>query len=140
LTKLEPLARPFLPDLTPDTREFWTSGREGVLRINYCSQCSRFVHPPVPICPFCRGDEIVPTPVSGRGKVYSYTINYQQWTPEMNPPYALGIIEIDEQSDVRITSNIVGCSIEDIQIGLPVMVEFEQCGSVYIPVFRPVAE
>jgi uncharacterized OB-fold protein len=136
MTILGPVGRPFLPELTPDTRQFWTSGRDGVLRINHCTPCDRYVHPPVPICPFCRGTDILAIPVSGRGTVYSFTVNYQQWTPEMLPPYVLAVIEIEEQRDVRITSNIIGCAIDDVQIGMPVSVEFEACGEVYLPVFR----
>jgi uncharacterized protein len=138
MTVLGPIGRPFLPELTSDNREFWTSGSQNVLRIDHCDGCRRYLHPPVPICPFCGGDDVVATAVSGRGTVYSFTVNYQQWNPEMTPPYVLAVVELEEQRDVRLTTNIVGCDVDDVHIGMLVAVEFEAHGDVHLPLFRPV--
>jgi hypothetical protein len=43
-----------LPELTPWNEWFWTSGADGRLRIQGCTDCATLVHPPVPICPVCR--------------------------------------------------------------------------------------
>ena len=58
-----------LPELTPANEWFWTSGEDGVLRIQQCADCGELVHPPVPICPYCRSRSAKPAPVSGRGTV-----------------------------------------------------------------------
>ena len=55
-----PPMRP-LPELTPWNEWFWTSGADGRLRIQGCSDCGTFVHPPVPICPVCRSRSSDPT-------------------------------------------------------------------------------
>ena len=58
-----------LPELTPATEWFWTSGADGVLRIQGCRDCGTLVHPPVPICPACRSRAWAPVAVSGRATV-----------------------------------------------------------------------
>ena len=46
-----------LPELTPANDWFWTSGKDGQLRIQGCADCGALVHPPVPICQRCRSRE-----------------------------------------------------------------------------------
>ena len=67
-----------LPALDFDNEFFWTSGRDGVLRFLRCAECEVLVHPPVPYCAQC-GGRPEPTAVSGRGTVYSFTVNHQAW-------------------------------------------------------------
>ncbi len=74
-----------LPELTPATEWFWTSGADGVLRVQGCTDCGTLVHPPVPICPSCRSRAWEPTPVSGRGTVVGVTVNAHPWLPGLRP-------------------------------------------------------
>jgi len=126
-----------LPALTPANEWFWTSGADGRLRIQRCADCATFVHPPVPICPCCRSRQWLPTPVSGRGVVAGYTINAHPWLPGFDPPYVVAVVALEEDSDVRLTTNIVGCEPEDVRIGQEVGVRFEQHDDVWLPLFEP---
>jgi len=125
-----------LPRLDPDNEFFWTSGADGRLRFLRCDACRHYVHPPVPRCPFCLSAELRPEPVSGRGTVHTYTINHQEWIPGSDP-YVVGLVAIDEQPDVRLMTNLVGCDPDDELIGRPVEVVFEANDDVYLPLFRP---
>jgi uncharacterized OB-fold protein len=125
------------PPLTERTGDYWRSGADGVLRIVRCQDCGWRLHPPRPLCPKCRGRDIAFEPVSGKGVVYSCTINRYQWQPGMTPPYVLAEIELVEQEGLRILSNVIGCAPEEVRIGMPVSVTFEQAEDAYIPVFRP---
>jgi hypothetical protein len=128
-----------LPAVTADSAAFWTGGAEGELRIYRCNACSRYFHPPVGVCFRCRSRDVAPVAVSGRATVATYTINHHPWFGEaFPPPYALAVVELDEQPDVRLTTQIVDCPVEDVRIGLPVEVVFEHHDDVWIPVFRPV--
>jgi uncharacterized OB-fold protein len=131
--------RPFrvLPRVGPDNEFFWTSGADGALRFLRCTTCGYIVHPPSPICPICRTKTLAPSPVSGRATVATFTINHQPWIPTFDPPYAVAIVEIEEQPSVRLMTNIVECAPEDVTVGLPVEVVFEQYDDVWIPLFRP---
>jgi uncharacterized OB-fold protein len=77
--------------------------------------------------------------VSGRGRVLTYTINHQVWTPDLAEPYVVAIIELEEQEGLRFLSNVVNCPPEDVEFGMPVTVVFEQLEDVWIPMFERAA-
>ncbi len=132
-------AAPFrvLPSYTEDEAAFWHGGEHGELRIQHCNDCKRWNHPAVPICPHCLSRNVAAKPVSGRGTVYSYTINVQPWNPTFAHPYVIAVIELEEQADLRIVSNVYDCAVTDVQIGMPVTVFFEHWDDVWLPLFRP---
>jgi uncharacterized OB-fold protein len=127
-----------VPRLDEENRFFWTSGADGKLRFLRCSDCRKLVHPPSPVCPECLGRDVAPEIVSGRGTVASFTINKQQWVPG-SESYVIAWVAIDEQPDVRLTTNLVDIDENEVEIGMPVKVVFEQAGEeVYLPLFTPV--
>src|SRR3954467_6560865 len=97
-----------LPVLTTDDAECWLSGEDGRLRIKRCSDCGYYNHPPYPLCRRCLSSHVSNTTVSGLGTVYSFTVNYQKWTADMEP-YAVVLVELDEQTGLRLLSNVVDC-------------------------------
>jgi acetyl-CoA acetyltransferase/uncharacterized OB-fold protein len=125
-----------LPELTPATEWFWTSGSDGHLRIQACLECRTLVHPPVPICPACRSRKWEPTVVSGRGTIIGYTVNQHQWHPDFPPPYVIAVVALAEDPRVRLTSNIVGCDPAEVRVGQEVDVRFEPSGDVWLPLFE----
>ena len=125
------------PPLTTRTADFWRSGADGVLRIAHCRACGFYMHPPQPVCRRCHSMDVGFDPVSGRGTVYSFTINRYQWKPGMPPPYVIADVELAEQAGLFVQTNIVGVAVEDVAIGMAVTVEFEQAEEAFIPVFRP---
>jgi acetyl-CoA acetyltransferase/uncharacterized OB-fold protein len=126
-----------LPELTPANRWFWTSGADGRLRIQSCTDCGQLVHPPVPICPSCRSRSWQPTPVSGRATVIGYTVNAHPWLPDLELPYVVANVALAEDPSVHLTTNIVGGDPDDVRIGQEVTVRFEQHEDVWLPLFEP---
>jgi uncharacterized OB-fold protein len=131
--------KPFrvLPQVTACNRHFWTGGADGELRFLRCRECRTYVHPPAPVCPKCLARDLAPEAVSGRATVLTYTLNHQPWVPAPDHPYAIAIVEIEEQPGLRLMTNVVNCPPESVRIGLPVRVVFEQHEDVYVPVFEP---
>ncbi len=129
-----------LPELTPATEWFWTSGADGRLRIQGCTACRTLVHPPVTICPVCRSRAWEPTEVSGRGTIIGYTVNQHQWHPAFPPPYAVAVVALAEDPGVRLTTTIVGCAPAEVSIGQEVSVRFEHHEDVWLPLFAPTGE
>jgi uncharacterized OB-fold protein len=125
-----------LPRLDDDNRFFWTSGADGQLRFLRCGECGYYIHPPLPQCPRCASRDIAPSPVSGRGTVHSFTVNHQPWDGSTEP-WAIVLVELDEQAGLRLTSNMINCADDDIRIGMPVQVVFDQYEDVYFPLFEP---
>ena len=131
--------KPFrlLPRIVPETEFFWTGGASGELRFLRCRDCRTFIHPPAPICPKCLSRDLAPEAVSGKGSLFSFTINHQKWNPTVPVPYVIGLVQIDEQEDVRLTTNIVNCDPNDVRVGMRVRVKFDHEGDVYLPLFEP---
>jgi hypothetical protein len=130
-----------LPEVTARNRHFWTGGARGELRFLRCNACGKWIHPPQPLCPACHSKDLAPQAVSGRARVHTYSINYQPWMPGPEPPFAVAIVEIEEDPSVRLTTNLVGCVPEAVHIGMPVSVVFEHHadpgGDVWLPLFEP---
>ena len=126
-----------LPLLNADTAPFWQGGAQGHLNMYHCDSCERLFHPPAPLCPQCQSQKVGPRAVSGLGKVVSFTVNHQAWTPTLPVPYVVAIVELVEQPGLRFVSNIVGISPDEVRIDMPVRVTFEQVEDVWIPLFEP---
>ncbi len=128
-----------LPELTPATSWFWGSGADGKLRIQGCSDCGRLVHPPVPICPRCRSRSSAPVEVSGRATVVGLTVNVQPWLPDFDlpTPYVIANVALEEDAEVRLTTNIIGVDPADVHLDQEVAVTFDQHGDVWLPLFTP---
>ncbi|MGQ0831114.1 MAG: Zn-ribbon domain-containing OB-fold protein [Microthrixaceae bacterium] len=124
-----------LPALDDANRFFWTSGEDGRLRFLRCQGCRYFLHPPLPRCPRCGSAELAPEAVSGRAEVFSFTVNHQSWDGSTEP-YVIAVVTFPEQDGLRLTTNVVGCPAEEVHIGMPVRVAFEQRESVWFPLFE----
>jgi uncharacterized OB-fold protein len=69
--------------------------------------------------------------------VEAYTVNHQQWDPDLAPPYVVAIVSLEEDAAVRLTTNIVDCDADAVAIGMPVQVAFRAVEDVWLPVFAP---
>lgn len=128
---------PLLDELNTD---YWCGGADGHLLIYRCRSCGFYQHPPIPVCSRCYRRDVGAEPVSGRGVVYTYTVNEQAWLPAFPPPYVVALVELEEQDGLRVVSNIVDCDVTAVHIGLAVTVDFVAHGDVHLPVFRPLVD
>jgi uncharacterized OB-fold protein len=91
---------------------------------------------------------VAPEPVSGVATVAAYTVNRQNWIPGFEPPYIVAMVELDDEPDLRLITNIVGMPMDDIRVGAKVEVFFEdwtdvsgdEDSRVWVPLFRPVPQ
>ena len=127
-----------LPEVTQDSAAFWSGGSQNELQIFRCRSCGHWFHPPVGACFRCRSADVGASAASGRASVAAFTINHHPWFPNFPPPYVVAIVELAEEPDVRLTTNIVNCPIEDVHVGMEVQVLFERQEDVWIPLFEPV--
>ncbi len=132
-------ARPFrvLPKVTPQNEHFWRGGAQGRLQLLRCDACGAYVHPPAPLCGECLSKSLSVEAVSGRARVATFTLNYKEWVPAPDHPYVIAIVELEEDPRVRLMTNIVECAPEEVRIGMPVEVVFEEHDDVHVPLFRP---
>jgi uncharacterized protein len=127
-----------LPRLDSDNRAFWTGGAAGELRIMRCADCASFVHPPRPVCRRCLSERIAPEAVAGTGIVDTFTVNYQAWYPGLDVPFVIARVALDGAPGVFLTTNIVGCSTDSVEIGDRVRATFLQQEDIYIPLFEKI--
>jgi uncharacterized OB-fold protein/acyl dehydratase len=118
---------------------FWFEGAKAhQLLIQRCTGCETLRHPPGPACPSCRSFDWDAVEASGRGTVYSFTVNHYPKVPAFDYPLAVGLIELEE--GVRVVANIVDIAPDAIEIGAPVEVVFTDFDDeLTLPQFRPVA-
>jgi uncharacterized OB-fold protein len=133
MTEVAPRITPSLDELN---RPFWTGGADGVLRITRCQSCRRWVFPLSATCSDCGGSTVYEA-TSGKGTVFTHTTNAHPYNPAVPVPYNISIVELVEQEGLRFTTNVVDCPPEEVHVGMPVRVQFEQHGEVFVPVFVP---
>lgn len=141
-TTSDPVAVTRAPVPVPDADSagFWASTRDGVLSIDRCTQCRRWQHPPLEACRHC-GQPTRFEPVSGRGEVFSFIVVRQPTVPGHEPPYVVGLVELAEQSGIRLTG-VVRAPVDAVHVGMPVEVRLmpvgggEFRGPEFVPVSR----
>ncbi|MGL4563714.1 MAG: Zn-ribbon domain-containing OB-fold protein [Halioglobus sp.] len=127
-----------LPRLDAVNRAFWTGGADNELRLMRCRDCQSFIHPPRPLCRDCLSENVAPEAVAGTGVVDTFTVNHQKWHPAMEVPFVIARVAIDGAPGVFLTSNIVNCAVEDVDIGDRVRVTFLRQDDVYLPLFEKI--
>lgn len=77
--------------------------------------------------------------MAGTGRVATYTVNAQAWTAGEADPFVFAAIELDEQAELYVFSNVLVPPAE-VRSGMRVAVIFEQAEDVWLPLFRPVEQ
>ncbi|MGE0305819.1 MAG: Zn-ribbon domain-containing OB-fold protein [Acidimicrobiia bacterium] len=124
-----------VPTGTALSRPFWEAASHGRLVCCGCDACgSRFFNPE-PICPACGSDGWSWVESPGVGVVYSYTIVHRSPIPELEAPYVLAIVDLDD--GWTMLTQVLGDP-DDMAIGARVRVSFTPvagAGSSLIPTF-----
>jgi len=130
-----------LPGVDDVNRPYWEAAKRHELVIQKCRHCGHHRYPPGTNCPECLSDDPEWVKVSGRGTVFTWTVFHKVYHPAFigDAPYAVVAVELEEGP--RITSNLVDCPLEDIRIGMPVEVVFDDVtGEITLPKFRPIKQ
>jgi len=134
----------FFPDGMPPpladatSLPFWQAAAEHRLVVQRCTGCGRTRLPPAPVCPACRSAGSDWQEVSGRGEVYTYTVVHRPVAAGQPLPTVIAVITLEDAGGVRMISNVVGARPEDVAIGVPVELVWEDMSAeLAIPRFRP---
>jgi uncharacterized OB-fold protein len=135
------LSKP-LPNVDSDHQAFWDGLKTDKFLLWTCKNCGAQYWP----VSFCRNHaneaffgNMEWAEASGRGTVFAFNIHYTALDAafQEDVPYVFALIELEEGP--LFPSNIVGCAPEDVKIGMPVEVTFEDTGGGFtLPKFRPV--
>ena len=127
-----------VPHPTPETQRYWDGTKRHELWLPYCPSCKEHFFYPRPFCPRCFSFEVEWKQASGRGTLYTYSIQYRPQAPGFTPPYVTAIVQLEEGP--RLMTNLVGLDPdpEKIRCDMPVEVEFlDLTDEISLPVFRP---
>ena len=122
-----------------ETKPFWDAAKQNKLVIQYCKDTGKAQFFPHPVSMATGRRNLEWREVSGKGQVYSWTVTNSPWPGhEDRVPFLCALVELDE--GVRMLTNIVECKPEEVKVGMPVEVTFEDATpEISIPVFRPAA-
>jgi uncharacterized protein len=130
-----------LPRPSTESQPFWDGLRRHELVVQRCGACGRFFFPPSNRCQHCWSDDVAWQQVSGRGRLFSFTVFHRAYAAELADqlPYVVGVVELDEGA--RLITNVVGCDPADVRVDLPVEVVFDDLtDEVTLHAFRARAE
>ena len=124
-----------MPPPNPLTAGFWEAARRHELVVQRCG-CGRYRHYPQLLCPDCRSGNWSWAVVSGRGTVYTFTVTHRAFHPAWTDrvPFVVATVELEE--GIRMVSDLPSEDTEEVRVGMPVEVFFDDEESVTLPRFR----
>ncbi len=138
MTRWFPDAMP-QPMASNESLPWWEAAAQHRLVVQRCSECSHQRLPPAPICPSCRSSASDWQEVTGRGELYSYTTVHRAISPGQDLPFVIAVVELEGAEGVRLITNLVDSPLDELEIGLPVEVVWEDMSDdLAIPRFRVV--
>jgi len=127
-----------LPQPKHEDKEFWARAKKHELLLKRCGQCGNFYWYNNTMCPACLSPDIEWVKSSGKGKIWTYTITYHNPQPiwDSEAPYIS--VHVDLEEGTRYVARLFECKPEDVKIGMPVEVIFEDVTEeITLPQFRP---
>lgn len=119
-----------------DTGPFWAATKDHRLTYQWCRDCETVVFFRRQFCPGCGGTDLEERDSAGRGTVYTFTVIRKSAHPFFGSiaPYVVAYIDLDE--GFRLMAG-VNADIDTLEVGAPVVVEWEDGETCSFPVFRP---
>lgn len=131
-----------LPNIDEEHKPFWNALRQHKFMLWTCKKCGARYWP-VSFCRKHENDALFANmgwaEASGKGKVFVFNIHCVPFTAEFKDqvPYVYALVELEEGP--LFSTNIVGCKPEDVKIGMPVEVVFDDKPAGFtLPKFKPV--
>ena len=113
-----------VPHETELSKPYWDAARQGVLKIQKCSNCGTVRHYPQLVCVECYSREYGWTETSGKSTLHSWTIAHHAFHAAFKDelPYILATVDLEEGP--RALGRLVGIEAQDLKIGLPLRYSF----------------
>jgi len=86
------------------------------------------------MCPECQSLEWEPQAAAGRGVIRAWIVSKHPTRPDANPRIVV-LVELDDGP--RLVSNLQGAEPDEVRLGMPVEVVFQDVDGVFLHQFRP---
>lgn len=126
------LAR-FDPKVHPEIQSYWDAVSDRKLLVGHCRACGDRHFYPRSHCPFCFSDETELVEVSGRGTIYSFTVNRNK-----HDPFILAYVTLEEGS--TLLTRIVESDETRLRIGSTVELRWTELSGRWMPTFAMVEQ
>jgi hypothetical protein len=127
-----------LPQIDEENRPWWEALKRHELYIQKCEQCGTLRHYPRAQCTKCLSSGTQWIRCSGKGTIWTYTVTNQNQAAGFRDslPYVMAWVDLAE--GVKMMTNIIDCPPEQVKIGMPVEVVYEDVTpEVTLAKFRP---
>jgi uncharacterized OB-fold protein len=123
------------PMMNRDSQAFWDGTAAGELRIQVCNACGAKRFPPGPACPDCGALDRGWVTTNGTGTVFSYVVHRYPPVPGKELPIVIALVDLDE--GVRMVGEVVDVADDEIEIGMPLRVDYRKVDDeLTLPVWR----
>ncbi|OBI84940.1 Zn-ribbon domain-containing OB-fold protein [Mycobacterium asiaticum] len=128
------------PTIDLDSQAWWSAVQHGELMLNTCRSCGQASLYVRPFCPQCWSEDVDLSPATGRARLYTWSVVYQNAAPfDTRTPYVLAMVDLEEGP--RLMTVVQDCRFEDLRADLSLALAFrtDEDGFV-VPVFHPVTD
>ena len=131
-----------IPHPSPETKPYWEACKNHELQLPYCKSCQAFFFYPRKFCPKCFAWDIEWRKCSGKGRLYTYSIQNRPQAPgfQNDEPYITAIVQLEEGP--RLMTNLIDIEAdpEKVKCDMPVEAVFEDISDeITLIKFRPTA-
>lgn len=113
-----------IPLKTEDNQAFWDAADQHKMVVQKCRDCGHYAHPPGPSCATCGSQNVTWEELGSdiQASVYTYVISNRPFLPgfQDDVPLIIAQAELKQAPEVKMMCNIVDCKPEDVYIGMPV--------------------
>ncbi len=92
--------KPFPPQSSLSA-PYWQAARSGKLVVQKCTACGKLRHYPTLLCPSCHATSVDWVPLSGRGRIHSWTVTHHAFHPAFRELLPLTLVTVDMDEGVR---------------------------------------
>lgn len=127
------------PPRLADHEKFWNYCSREELRFQHCSACGRHRHPPSPLCPICHSDRYSWELATDDAELFSYTVVHHPASAQLAQatPYNVAVVAFPLLGSLRMVSNVVDASPDELKIGMPLALIWQPRGAgPRLPLFR----
>ncbi|MCZ6667003.1 MAG: OB-fold domain-containing protein [Gammaproteobacteria bacterium] len=128
-----------LPEPTTESQPYWDGLKTHRLLFQCCRQCKKIRHYPRPVCDHCFSMAYDWIESSGRGKVYSWTVNHHGFHAGFKSETPYVTVTADMEEGVRVQAPLIGTDEAEVAIDLAVEVFFDDVTpEITLPRFRAI--
>jgi len=127
-----------LPEVSPQNQPFFDGLAGHEFKVPKCDNCGDYNWVPYPACRTCLSENQTWTTVSGDATLYTFTVCHRgPGAFNADVPYVIALGELVEQPrPCLVIGNLVDTPIEDLRVGMPIKIAYQEIEGEDITMWR----